>query len=281
MKDKRTKRSRRHNALKHGAYARDTILPGERPEDRDAIFMITRLDFRVPETTQDVAVDDIAKSRWRGCRISRLEELAFAALAREHEKFAKRSGDDSYPNAVVQLSEAFASIADGLKNNESLGKLGANMRWALSVLEKLQPIIAAGPKSSDEGIDRAFKRLQVAFELSARNDAQIFKRIQILAMIREYQRQYGQDSDVKLLPRDPRTADATATKEIVLGAKSSSKKTDANDNWDDNDNDNDNDDDNEIDPDDFDWAHEYDEALAEQKKARRRHRKQGKKGFGQ
>ncbi len=47
-------------------------------------------------------------------------------------------------------------------------------------------------------------------------------------------------------------------------------RQDASDDWGDNDNDND----NEIDPNVYDWEHEYDEALADQKKARRRHRTQ-------
>ena len=284
-----SKKTRRHNALLHGVHSRDIILPGERPEDLDAVLTNTRLEFGLRGTTQDETVSGIAGLRWTARRINRLCQHAFVELARELEKSGKRSVDDSRrsrrvekqrgkvndTNAVVQLSEAFASIADELKRKGSLGKLGANMRSAMNDMEKLLPIIAAQAKSFDEGkrIDRAFKRLQLCFELGARNDAQIIKKIQMLVMIKEFQRQYGQDSNVKLLSHDPRTADDAATSVTQVGGKASSKKTtDDNDNWDGNDNDNDND--NGIDPNDYDWEHEYDEAVAEQEKARRGHRTQ-------
>jgi hypothetical protein len=151
------------------------------------------------------------------------------------------------------------------------------MRSVVHDIEKLRPSIEAGAKSVDEAkkIDGAYSldTIGSACELEARLDALIDKKIQRLIMIREFQRQYGRDSNVKLIEHHQPTAHGSAAKKAVtkVGRMASTKKsTDANDNW--NDNDNDNDKDNEINPDNYDWEHEYDQALAEQKKARRKRR---------
>ena len=79
----------------------------------------------------------------------------------------------NYTNAVVRLSEAVASLADELKKNTSLGKLGANLRSVLSDIERLRPIIAAGAKSVDEAkkIDGGLQSRDVAISLRTRHPA--------------------------------------------------------------------------------------------------------------
>ena len=80
-----------------------------------------------------------------------------------------------------------------------------------------------------------------------------------MIIIREFQRQYGQDSSVKLIEHGQSTAKDVFSKPSV--AKSdrmaeTKKSKDTNDN-----NDNDYDEDDE----EYDWEHEYDEAQAEKK----------------
>jgi hypothetical protein len=149
-----------------------------------------------------------------------------------------------------------------------LGKLGANIRSVLSEVEELRPIIEAGARSVDEAkeIDRSHSldRLRAFCELDARLDAQIDKKIQRLVMVREFQRQYGRNSTLKLLSHERSAANKETVTQASLRARSK-KSRDTNDNWNDNDNDNDNDD--QIDPNEYDWPHEYDEA--EREKARR------------
>ena len=285
-----------HNALVHGVYSSDVILPWEKAEDFNALLNGMRLDFKPCGTIEDDIVFDIAVLHWKKRRVNRLLQLGFlqTRLAAELEKSGKRSASGihsffkkqrikegrekaEYTTAVVKLSEAVTSLAGNVnsKKTSSLGKLGANVRSVVADIEKLRPSIEAGAKSVDEAkkIDGAYSldTIGSACELEARLDALIEKAIQRLIIIREFQRQYGQDSNVKLIQHYPPAAHGTAAKQAVtkVGRKDSTKKSkDANDNWNDNDNDKDND--NEINPDNYDWEHEYDQALAEQKKARRK-----------
>jgi hypothetical protein len=286
------------NALVCGVYSSDIILPWERVEDFNALLNGIRLDFSPYGTTEDDIVFEIAVLHWKKRRVNRLLQLEFlqTSLAAELEKSGKRSASGihrffkaqhvkerhekaEHSTAVVKLSEAVTSLAGAVNSKKSsLGKLGANMRSVVSDVEELRPTIEAGAKSIDEAkkIDSAYSldTIASACELEARIDALIEKKIQRLIIIREFKRQYGHDSNVKLLPYHRPTAHGSATKKAVIkvGRKASMKKsTDANDNWNANDNDNNNDNDNEINPDNYDW-HEYDEALAEQKKARRKRR---------
>jgi hypothetical protein len=81
-------------------------------------------------------------------------------------------------------------------------------------IEELQPMNAAMPKSLDEtknadGVDD-LETFRLAVELEARLDAQLDKKIQRSVVLKEFQRQYGQDPNLKLLPHDPSTADRAA-----------------------------------------------------------------------
>jgi hypothetical protein len=266
--------TRQSNAMRHGAYAKDLILPGENLEDFIALLNGLRLELAPQGMMQDENVSEIAELQWKKRRISPLLQSTTAGrVEKERERM-------NYKHALVELSEALAAFTDELKKKDrSLGKLGANMRYVMGAIEELQPMSAAIAKSLDEAknVDGAddLETFRIAVELEARLDAQLDKKIQRLVVLKELQRQYGQDASLKLLQHDPSTAHGTATKKTVpkgrgkawskesTGAKQS---TDANDGWNDNDNDNNND---EINPNDHDWEHEYDESVAEQKKERR------------
>jgi hypothetical protein len=133
------------------------------------------------------------------------------------------------------------------------------MRGAVSDVEELLPSIEAGAKSGEaKKIDGTFDvdTIASACELEARLDALIEKKIQRLIIIKEFHRQYGRDSNLRLIQHHPPIAHDSATEKTVPkgGRKASVKKsTEANDNWNNNDNNNDND--NEINPDNYDWEH--------------------------
>lgn len=200
--------------MRHGAYAKDLILPGENLEDFIALLNGLRLELAPQGMMQDENVSEIAELQWKKRRINPLLQSTTAGrVEKERERM-------NYKHALVELSEALAAFTDELKKKDrSLGKLGANMRYVMGAIEELQPVSAAIAKSLDEAknVDGAddLETFRIAVELEARLDAQLDKKIQRLVVLKELQRQYGQDASLKLLQHDPSTAHGTATKKTV------------------------------------------------------------------
>jgi hypothetical protein len=290
------------NALVHGVYSSDIILPWERAEDFNELLKGIRLDLKPNGTIEHDIVFEIAVLHWKKRRINRTLQLAFlqSGVAAEIEKSGKRSvsgirrffktqrikegrEEGQFAAAVVSLSEAMTSLADCVnsKKKPSRRKLGENLRSVISDIELLRPHIEAGAKpeagaktqaeekASDSGY--SLDTIGQSIEIEARLDAQIEKKIKRLIIIREFQRQYGQDSSVKLIEHCPSTAKDVSPK--PAGAKvdriaRTKKSKGANDNW----NDDNNDDNNEV---EYDWVHEYDEAQAEKKARQERRARKG------
>ena len=72
--------------------------------------------------------------------------------------------------AVSNLSEAITSLAESVKNKKepSIGRVGANIRYVLGVLDELQPTIAAGSgMQSAADMSPCIDAFSKAFELEA------------------------------------------------------------------------------------------------------------------
>jgi hypothetical protein len=278
-----------NNALVHGVYSSDIILPWEKAEEFHQLLAGLRGDFCPQGTIENDIVFDIACLHWKKRRVNRIMQLALVQneFAAKIEETGKRSVEGMRTAIDVQrlkqerkrtkitagisdLSDAMVSLAAEVSNKKrpSLGKLGANIRSILGVLENLEPtIIATQSKAEIDG--KAFDLgpcvdiLSKALELEARLVGLIAKAIQRLVMAREFRRQYPPKPTLKLIgPSTAKTAvTGITTKKIV----------DDNGN-EDNDNDNNNNDNNNnnldnVDrPENFDWPHEYDEFLAARRK---------------
>jgi len=299
------------NALVHGVYSSDIVLPWEKAEDFNELLKGIRLDFLPNGTTEDDVVFEIAVLHWKKHRFNRALQLAFlqSTLAAEIEKSGKRSvtgihrflkmrrlEEGQFPAAVVNLSEAMTDLASFAKSKKkpSMGKLGANLRSVISEIEVMRPHIEAEAKSEAEEKPQAEEKVSdsaysldtigQANEMEERLDALIEKKIKRLIMMREFQRLYGQDSSVKLIEHRASTAKdvsstpavtkSTVTKSTVTkaGRMARTKKSKgANDNWNDDDNNDDNNN-NEL---EYDWEHEYEEAQAEKKARQERRARKG------
>jgi hypothetical protein len=64
--------TRQSNAMRHGAYAKDRILPGENLEDFIALLNGLRLELAPQGTMQDENVSEIAELQWKKRRINPL-----------------------------------------------------------------------------------------------------------------------------------------------------------------------------------------------------------------
>lgn len=291
------------NALVHGVYSSDIVLPWERAEDFNELLQGIRSDFKPNGTTEDDIVFEIADLHWKKRRINRALQLAFlqSSVAAEIEKSGKRSVSGirrffkkqrinegreqrQFAAAVVSLSEATTSLADCANSKKKLskGKLAANLRSVISEIEGLRPHIeaAAKPQAEEKVADSGygFDTIAHGCEMEERLDALIEKKIKRLIIIREFQRQYGQDSNVKLIEHRASTAKDLSSKPSVakptvakVGRSAQTEKSKGgNDNWnDDNNADNDN---NEV---EYDWDHEYVEAQAEKKARKERRARKG------
>jgi len=299
------------NALVHGVYSSDIVLPWEKAEDFNELLKGIRLDFLPNGTTEDDVVFEIAVLHWKKRRFNRALQLAFlqSTLAAEIEKSGKRSvtgihrflkmrrlEEGQFPAAVVNLSEAMTDLASFAKSKKkpSMGKLGANLRSVISEIEVMRPHIEAEAKSEAEEKPQAEEKVSdsayslntigQANEMEERLDALIEKKIKRLIIIREFQRQYGQDSSVKLIEHRSSTAKDVSSKPTVtkpavtkVGRTARTKKSKgANDNWnEDGDNNNDDDyyssDNNDAEYDEL----EYEELQAKKKARQERRARKG------
>ena len=275
------------NALLHGVYTSDVILPWESAKEFYALLKGTRDDLQPDGTVEDQIVKSIAKLYWKKRRVDWFLQMALrqSRFADEAGKSGKRSVDGVCTHlaierlrlrrkntkqaaAVAELSEAMTEVAATLNSDDTppLGKLGANMRYVLGTLDELEPIIAESAKSgSDEPFDvgPSLDVLSKAIEMEAQLDGLIDKAQQRLIIAKEYRKHYT--TRPKLLAA-PKSKGMAATKRLT-------KNKDENDNRNENNNDNDNDDDPTNDPnrpESFDWEQEYDEAVKAKEKAARR-----------
>lgn len=264
------------NALMHGVYTNDVILPWESAKEFYALLKETRDDLQPDGMLEDQIVESIAKLFWKKRRVDWFLQHALlqGRFADEAEKSEKRSVEgvrahldverlrfrrknEKQNAAVAQLSEAMTEFVKTLNSDDTppLGKLGANMRYVLDTLDELESTIAEGAKAgSDENlfdVGPSLDALSKAIEMEARLDGLIDKALQRLIIAKEYRKHYA--TRPKLLAA-PKSKEMAATKRLK-------KDKDENDNWDEN-NDNNDDDptDNPDRPESFDWEHEYDEA---------------------
>ena len=159
------------NAISHGVYASDIVMPWEQREDFDALLQGFRLDFKPCGAIEDDIVVGIAVLSWKRRRINRMEQLAFlqSSLGADLETIDKRSVSgirsslkelrarderkrEKFMRAAARLSDSMTGLATYVagKKKRPLGKLGAEVRSVMTDVEALKPTIEATAKSDAE-----------------------------------------------------------------------------------------------------------------------------------
>jgi hypothetical protein len=220
------------NALVHGVYSSDIVLPWERAEDFHDLLNGMRLYFMPAGTPEDDIVFEIAYLHWKKRRLYRLQQLAFlqSPIAADIDKSGKRSVPGihrfrksqrlvkaQFPVAVVNLSEAMTSIAESMANkkNAPLGKIGSHLRSVAGDIDEIQSYIKSEEKPQPDEMQQLDEKTRADEEVSNnaygldtiardsetedRLDAQIEKKIKRLIMGREFQRMYCHDASAKLI----------------------------------------------------------------------------------
>jgi hypothetical protein len=257
------------NALVHGVYASDVILPWEKRQSFDDLLNGLRRDFQPNGTFEDDIVFDMALQFWKKRRTNRTLQVAllqspFAAQIEESGKRSvegirnhldirrskERRKDVSHTSPVSDLSEAMESlrVAVNGKGKASLGKQGAEIRSALDEVERRQSIIVEAIKVNDAeklfDFGPCVDALAKDIELESRIRGQLQKDIQLLVMAKEFQRQYGaKHAPVKLIAHDQPSHKKGPKKALVRNV---SKKKVEDENWENNENNNDNNNDNDA-----------------------------------
>ena len=65
------------NARKHGLTGKQIVMPGEDPEEFDALHTALEDEYKPPCLTESILVHDMAKFHWLKDRAIRLQQLAF------------------------------------------------------------------------------------------------------------------------------------------------------------------------------------------------------------
>jgi hypothetical protein len=273
----------KHNALVHGAYSSDVILPWESRRAFQLLLNGIRAQFNIAGTFQEEIAFDIAVIKWKQKRNARMEQIAFleSSIGAELEKVGERSAAGiraalkgqrqkgekrrrKLTDSVAEFTIAISSLADNLKDKKTLnaGKVGANVRSLIEDLAALRLLLESTAKRTDADGANIIDISATSYELEARYDALIKRKIQQLILVKEFARQYGGDSEPKLIEYASSTPSTLSRKSIGRGAND-------NDDNNDNDNNNDSDSDNNVgNADDnkagheHDWEHEFDEAQA-------------------
>lgn len=97
----RSQKEKHPNAYKHGVFSRTAIVPGEDPNEFEALHLDLVREWMPDGATEEEAVLCIAEGMWRKCRVQRLIEF----------EFEKNTADPSLPSYNEHLGLSyFANI---------------------------------------------------------------------------------------------------------------------------------------------------------------------------
>ena len=281
-------KDRNTNALMHGVYASDVILPWEKEDDFKALLAEVRKDLNPIGAVAEELAYEIACLYWKKRRLNRFAQIAFleSNFAKETEATGKRSvagirralatqrrgrerRDRKLANAAQSLSQSLESLTDHTngKGKRGVSKLSADLKAVMGEIETIRSVIQATAKSdatrsatdNSYGLNSADK----VGKIDERIDSQIEKKIRLLIGMREYHRLYGQNSKSKVIEHKPTSAGKELRAHKVYFDPKRGKATSIGRVVDSS---NDNDNDDCIDPEGYDSAHEYDQDVAEQAK---------------
>lgn len=95
------KNNSKRNSFKHGAYAKDLVLPGEDPAELDRLRARLRAEHQPGNETESILVNEIAEQFWR---LRRMREMEVRAL--QPEKFDRYLNAGLFPLIARQMASA-------------------------------------------------------------------------------------------------------------------------------------------------------------------------------
>lgn len=157
------KAKRLPSALKHGAYSEATLLPGEDPDEFEALHKDLIADLKPNGRMEEETVLSIARLTWRRQNLARFElgqlsHYVFETL----ERLLAEKGDDTIRKFDKEILAAFDKVAEVSKRaREAKGTRPAVEvveGWKVAVLARLMKELDVEQRL-DAMIDRLLKRL--------------------------------------------------------------------------------------------------------------------------
>jgi hypothetical protein len=211
---KSTKKNK--NAMIHGVYSKDVILPFESREDFEALFADLRLELRSDGRLEDEIVFDVALGRWHKRRMVKMwavnanSDPFVGHLIRSGKKslsgvrsYLRREGK-SFRNAAEVMGRLAAETTAGAKKIAgdimTAGFEESEIEQAEKKLEKIKSLIDRGilplmrtleqGPSADNTLERTYspEYLEPILRLERAFDAHEAKLLSKLVRIQEYKR---------------------------------------------------------------------------------------------
>lgn len=147
-----TRKSRRDNALKHGAFSKQTLLWGETQEEYDAFRAAIYAEWQPEGPTEDNLVESLFNLLWRALRYRRREQMQdqknLDAIRRRNEvshhvdrlralapEFEKATNKDDVENVLARLAQSYSNTIRSkwpLKEDEDSNKWGERISKGLA-----------------------------------------------------------------------------------------------------------------------------------------------------
>jgi hypothetical protein len=143
------------NALTHGVYATDFVLPIESQDDFEALLASFKAEWSPQGASEEQAVIELAHTTWIGWRAARMAQLQFHRAPFGMEVAGKTSWPDILHHETVELPEHLKSAA-------------SNIDYLLKNFNALLEVARNRPYSTDtaNGKDAQMRNLQLAKEVS-------------------------------------------------------------------------------------------------------------------
>jgi hypothetical protein len=106
----RKKKDKNQNALKHGAYSRKDMSPGEKIRDYESLREALHDEWAPEGVTEQCLVDDLCKLRWKKRRMDQYDQIR---LGQRHAQFCRRNyvnSRDAVGNEKRTFSRHCASL---------------------------------------------------------------------------------------------------------------------------------------------------------------------------
>jgi hypothetical protein len=156
----RKKKDKNQSALKHGAYSREDMLPGEKLRDYEAMREAHYEDWAPDGVTEQYLVDDLCKLRWKKQRMDRYDQIC---LRQRHAEFRKQNNVNFRRSILKGLGAEFSEAASVEVVEQIISRLSPS--YAQSILEGVPREKCKDPAQWGQEIGKVLSKLEVEDQL--------------------------------------------------------------------------------------------------------------------